>query len=415
MLFSATLSVKARNIAWEHMNSPVEIEIEPQHMTVDRVAQSLYHVAGEDKMRLILGIMRDRRPRNAIVFTNTKRAAEEVAKRLEINGYPSEFIMGDLPQRKRQSIIRKIKAGETQFLVATDVAARGLHIDDLDMVINYDLPEDPEAYVHRIGRTARAGESGQAISLACQRFVFGLEAIEQLIKAKIPVEPLSDASYAEDKSAGIRIYTGDARERHDRGRANHRRDARGHSGGAKGATARRSSGKAATGGGEVRSPERRAPRRDGAAPKDGGRAKAARTRTSTPRPERGGAKRHEATRPERRAVETVGPAPRASDDIERRLAYYRKKYGEDFQPTDAAPAKRSSNAKRSTPKRSGKPASAASTPRPDGRDAATRKPGAAKAPTPTAQRDSRGSAEADTAPATKKGVLGRLRDLFRGK
>ena len=152
MMFSATLSVKARNIAWEHMNDPVEIEIRSEQVTVDRVTQSMYHVASEDKMAVILGVFRKYEPKTAIVFTNTKRAAEIISKRLEINGYPSEFISGDLPQKKRQQIIRHLKEGQSKFLVATDVAARGLHIDDLDMVVNYDLPEDPEAYVHRIGR-----------------------------------------------------------------------------------------------------------------------------------------------------------------------------------------------------------------------------------------------------------------------
>ncbi len=103
-----------------------------------------------------------------------KRTAERVSKRLEANGVKNDYISGDLPQKQRLQIIDAIKAGKTEILVATDVAARGLHIEELDMVINYDLPEDNQNYVHRIGRTARAGKSGKAITLACEDDVFNL-------------------------------------------------------------------------------------------------------------------------------------------------------------------------------------------------------------------------------------------------
>ena len=132
------------------------------------------------KWPLLLGVLQRDKPENALIFTNTKHMAVEVAKRLELNGYPCEYIMGDLPQQQRLKVIEGVKNKQIRFLVATDVAARGLHIDDLSMVVNYDLPSDPESYVHRIGRTARAGKSGKAISLACDRFVYGLEAIETL-------------------------------------------------------------------------------------------------------------------------------------------------------------------------------------------------------------------------------------------
>jgi ATP-dependent RNA helicase RhlB len=134
-----------------------------------------------------------------------KRTAEYLSKKLSANGYPNEYIMGDLPQKKRQKVIDGIKKGEIRFLIATDVAARGLHVDDLDMVFNYDLPEDCENYVHRIGRTARAGKSGIAISLACERYVQSLETIEEYISMKIPVEWFSEDMLAEDVSSGIRV------------------------------------------------------------------------------------------------------------------------------------------------------------------------------------------------------------------
>ena len=208
MLFSATLGVNARNIAWEHMNDPVEVEINPENVTLDAITQVLYHVSKSEKFRLLLGLLRKEKPETAIIFTNTKRSAEEVSRRLEMNGFTSTFIMGDLPQRKRLRVIEAIKAGKVRLLVATDVAARGLHIDDLDMVINYDLPEDRESYVHRIGRTARAGKTGKAVSLADEQHVFNLEGIEAFLGAKIPTEHTSDDLLEEDVTHGARIQLG---------------------------------------------------------------------------------------------------------------------------------------------------------------------------------------------------------------
>ena len=184
MLFSATLSQKVKSLAWEYMKDPYEIEIMPQNITVDKITQVLYHVGSDEKFKLLLGLLNKYKPKNAIIFTNMKHTAEVVSKRLAMNGYPNEYIMGDLPQKKRLKVIEGVKSGEIRFLVATDVAARGLHVDDLDLVINYDIPEDCENYVHRIGRTARAGKSGFAITLACERYVQGLEAIEEYIKAR---------------------------------------------------------------------------------------------------------------------------------------------------------------------------------------------------------------------------------------
>ncbi len=187
MLYSATLSSRVKQLSWEHMNEPVEIEINPEHVTVDTIEQQLYHVSSEEKFSLLLGILRKEKPRSALIFTNTRRMAEEVSRRLSGNGIKNDYISGDLPQKKRLQIIDSIKSGKTEMLVATDVAARGLHIEELDMVINYDLPDDYQNYVHRIGRTARAGKSGRAVSLACERFVYNLEAIENFIGIKIPV------------------------------------------------------------------------------------------------------------------------------------------------------------------------------------------------------------------------------------
>jgi len=187
MLFSAPLDFHTRQIAWEYMNEPFEIILNPDRITVEKISQVLYHVESTEKMPLLLGILKEREPGSTLIFTNTKQAAFMVSKRLEGNGYKAKYLIGDLPQNKRQQIIESFKSGRLQYLVATDVAARGLHIDNLDLVVNYDLPEDPENYVHRIGRTGRTGKSGSAITLACEKFVMGLEALESFIDMKIPV------------------------------------------------------------------------------------------------------------------------------------------------------------------------------------------------------------------------------------
>jgi ATP-dependent RNA helicase RhlB len=188
MLFSATLGYRARELSWEHMNETVEIEMSPETVTVESVSQVLYHVTAEDKFGLLLGILKKENPSAALIFTNTKDEAVRVTERMEENGFPSEYIIGDLPQKKRLKLIEGLKKGHIKLLVATNVASRGLHVEDLPLVINYDLPEDPEDYVHRIGRTARVGKEGKAITIACDRFVQSLESIEELIGMKIPVE-----------------------------------------------------------------------------------------------------------------------------------------------------------------------------------------------------------------------------------
>jgi len=206
MLFSATLTSRVRELAAEYMNDPVEVEVAPEQVTVDTVTQELYHVGRDEKLSLLLGLLRKEKPSSALIFTNMKSTAIRVAQRLAHNGFGCEYIIGDLPQQKRLTIINAMKSGKIRFLVATDVAARGLHINDLDLVVNYDLPADPEAYVHRIGRTARVGKKGKAITLVCERYVYGLEAIESLINIKIPVAFAEDAEYADDKSRGMRFH-----------------------------------------------------------------------------------------------------------------------------------------------------------------------------------------------------------------
>lgn len=205
MMFSATLNSRVRNLGWQYMNDPEDIAINPEQVTVKNVTQVLYHVGADEKKNLLLGILKKEKPKNALIFTNMKRTAVDISKRLKHNGYNCQYIIGDLPQKKRLKIIENLKSGKIQFLVASDVASRGLHIEDLELVINYDLPEDCESYVHRIGRTARVGKRGKAISLVCEKFVYCLEAIESLIETKIPVQWADEDLFEEDRYIDLKI------------------------------------------------------------------------------------------------------------------------------------------------------------------------------------------------------------------
>jgi ATP-dependent RNA helicase RhlB len=191
MLFSATLSLRVTELAYEHMNNPNLVEVEPDKVTADRVKQEIYFPASNEKIPLLLGLLHQLQPTRAIVFVNTKRAADRVWGYLEGNGYKTAILSGDVPQQKRQHLLAQFESGAFPMLVATDVAARGLHIPDVSHVFNYDLPQDAEDYVHRIGRTARAGASGVAISFACEEYAFSLMDIEAYISHKIPVASIS--------------------------------------------------------------------------------------------------------------------------------------------------------------------------------------------------------------------------------
>ena len=205
MLFSATLSNRVRNLAWKYMNEPQEFEVQMEELTVTNITQELYHVSSDEKFSIMLRLLEKEQPENCLIFTNTKARAVEVTKRLQLNNYKAQYLMGDLPQNKRLQVINRMKSGELKFLVATDVAARGLQIDDLELVVNYDIPEDFENYVHRIGRTARAGKSGKSITLGCEEFVYSLESIESYIQMKIPVLWVDEETIplVKDASAGM--------------------------------------------------------------------------------------------------------------------------------------------------------------------------------------------------------------------
>ncbi len=191
LLFSATLSQRVLELAYEHMNEPEKLVVESETITAARVHQTIYFPANEEKLPLLLGLLSRREAPRAMVFVNTKVFVERVARALDKAGYRVGVLSGDVPQKKRESLLRRFQAGQLEVLVATDVAARGLHIDGVKCVYNYDLPFDAEDYVHRIGRTARLGEEGDAVSFACEMYAMSLPDIEAYIEQKIPVEAVT--------------------------------------------------------------------------------------------------------------------------------------------------------------------------------------------------------------------------------
>jgi ATP-dependent RNA helicase RhlB len=188
MLFSATLSYRVLELAYEHMNDPDLVKIEAEKVTAERVRQSIYFPSNNEKIPLLIGLLRRMDARRTMVFVNTKREADRLAAFLDANGIHAEAMSGDVPQRKRLRMLKDFQSGDLPVLIGTDVASRGLHIPDVEYVINYDLPQDAEDYVHRIGRTARAGAEGDAISFGCENYVMSLPEIESYISMRIPVE-----------------------------------------------------------------------------------------------------------------------------------------------------------------------------------------------------------------------------------
>jgi ATP-dependent RNA helicase RhlB len=212
MLFSATLSHDVMELAYEHMNDAVKVEVNPEQITAERVEHALYHIGEDEKLPLLLGLLRKEGAERTLIFVNMKRDGEWLAERLVENGFEARAITGDVEQRIRLKLMHDFKSGALPILVATDVASRGLHIEGVTHVINYDLPQDAEDYVHRVGRTARAGASGKAISLACERYVLALEAIEQFLGFQLPVI---------DTDEELLVVPVPPAHRHRRGRGGH--------------------------------------------------------------------------------------------------------------------------------------------------------------------------------------------------
>jgi ATP-dependent RNA helicase RhlB len=203
LLFSATLSFRVMELTYEYMNLPEFISVTPEDVAVEGIEQSLIHVGSDQKLSLLLGILERETWERILIFVNTKSGVEWLAAKLKGNGWPAEGITGDLPQQKRFKLMEQFKEGTIKMLIATDVASRGIHVEDISHVINFDLPQDPENYVHRIGRTARAGKTGKSIAFACEAYVFHLEPLEALLNAKIPVVWPEDDWFKEDKAGPV--------------------------------------------------------------------------------------------------------------------------------------------------------------------------------------------------------------------
>lgn len=234
MLFSATLSYKVTELAYEHMNNPVLVKIETEDVTSKAITQSAFCPANEQKVPLLLGLLGKHRPERCIVFVNTKRCAEQLDSYLEANGYKVAVLSGDVPQEKRQRLLNDFQEDKVNLMIATDVAARGLHIPAVSHVINYDLPQDVEDYVHRIGRTARFGASGVAFSFICEEYAYSMPDIEDYIGEKILVNGISEEDLATDIKPPIRRpkaksnYQGKkpnhSKPNHSRSKPNHSRN-----------------------------------------------------------------------------------------------------------------------------------------------------------------------------------------------
>ncbi|HKL85639.1 MAG TPA: DEAD/DEAH box helicase [Treponemataceae bacterium] len=335
MLFSATLNATVKNLAWEYTVAAKEITIEAENVTVDEIDQLLFHVSSNEKMKLLLGLIQKEKPDSLIVFCNTKRMSEIVARRLQINGYEADFIIGDLPQSKRLQVIDSFKSGSLKMLVATDVAARGIDVDSLSMVINYDLPNEAENYVHRTGRTARAGKTGKAYSFCSEQDVYNLPAIQKYCESKIPSCVPGEEDLVEDKSANTYIRTNrydsdyaDSDDSRGRGGRDSRSGPGRPSGNRKpdGRERKRSEGRPSPQGRK----EEREPRREESKPYEGrnrpGNTQASNTRPANTRPS------STMARNENRTRENHNEPDLSKLDFDQRMAYYKNKYGSDDSP-----------------------------------------------------------------------------------
>ena len=213
LLFSATLSHRVMEMTYEYMNVPESVSVTSEEITVDTVEQTLFHIERDKKLSLLLGLIDKEDWSRMLIFANTKVGVEWLSKKLQGNGLPAEGISGNLSQPRRLRLMDQFKSGKTKILVATDVASRGIHVDNITHVINYDLPQDAENYIHRIGRTARAGKSGRALSLACERYVLHLEPLEKMLGYKLPVVWPEDSLFFDDQCGRVIIEHQDTRSK----------------------------------------------------------------------------------------------------------------------------------------------------------------------------------------------------------
>ena len=214
MMFTATLSQRVMTLGWRQMNNPVEVVVSPDQLTPDTIHQVLYHVATREKLSLLLGILEREGSTRTMVFVNTRFRAQRLVDDLRRHGFAARGLTGNVVQTKRLRVLDDFRDGTLPILVATDVASRGLHIEGVSHVINYDLPQDSEDYVHRIGRTARVGAEGKAITLACEDYIYSLDAIQRYVGFELPTEFADDSLFAKVRPRDRRPHrTDDRRDR----------------------------------------------------------------------------------------------------------------------------------------------------------------------------------------------------------
>ncbi|QKE33178.1 ATP-dependent RNA helicase RhlB [Vibrio fluvialis] len=220
MLFSATLSYRVQELAFEHMHNPEHVVVEPTQKTGHRIKEELFYPSNEHKMALLQTLLEEEWPDRAIVFANTKHRCEQIWGHLAADGHRVGLLTGDVPQKKRERILEQFTKGEVDVLVATDVAARGLHIPQVTHVFNYDLPDDCEDYVHRIGRTGRAGASGHSISFACEEYAINLPGIEEYIEHAISTSEYDPSALLTDLPKALTMRSSQQRRTNTGGQRN---------------------------------------------------------------------------------------------------------------------------------------------------------------------------------------------------
>ncbi len=227
MLFSATMPTNVAELAHAILNKPVRIDITPKQRTAEKIEQSVYHVAAGEKRALLIGLLEQPALEKVLVFTRTKHLANRVAAHLTAAGVRSDAIHGNKSQGARQRALAGFRAGDTRVLVATDIAARGIDIDHVSHVINFDLPNEPESYVHRIGRTARAGASGIAISFCDDSERTYLRDIETLTRCRMTVaqERVASSAAPAPKPQNTRNYARPKFNRRNKSRRSEHRSA----------------------------------------------------------------------------------------------------------------------------------------------------------------------------------------------
>ncbi|MBL4852541.1 MAG: ATP-dependent RNA helicase RhlB [Gammaproteobacteria bacterium] len=188
LLFSATFTAEVLELSYQWTYEPVKVEIEPENIASDSVEQKVYMVSNEEKLPVLLKILQHPETKRVIIFTNRRDQAQRLFDRVVKNNISAGLLTGEIPQKKRTSTLAKFKNGEFKAMIATDVAGRGIHVEDISHVINYNLPDNPGDYIHRIGRTGRAGATGISISLACEFESFQVPAIEELLGEKLRCE-----------------------------------------------------------------------------------------------------------------------------------------------------------------------------------------------------------------------------------